>query len=62
MDLRGFQVTAEELEQAIEREYQAILSTKNEDDERAAFHRMTTLIRQRTPERIAQMEVERGLR
>lgn len=51
-----------ELEQAIEREYQAILAARNETDERAAFDRMAALIRQRSPHRIAQMEREQGLR
>lgn len=52
----------DQLEQAIEAEYRALVAGDSEGEQRAAFNRMVALIRQRSPERIEAMERERGLR
>lgn len=50
------------LERRIQTAYRRFLSAPNKDAQRAAYTEMTALIKQRSPEQIKQMELEKGLR
>lgn len=51
-----------EREQAIERLYQVLVGNEIPEVKRAAFAKMRELIEERSPEQVAKMEADRGLR
>lgn len=53
---------ASALEAAIEHEYEEMLAADNETDGRKHFNRMVALMRQRSPQRVAEMERAQGLK
>lgn len=51
-----------ELELRIERAYKRVLEATNKDDQRTALAAMSSLLRERSPQKIKELEHSRGLR